>query len=144
SPTIPSGAGSGGGGTPPPLTASITSPSNGQTVSGTIQVTFASGNASGAANYTLKVDNANVLYSGVSSTNPTSTPWSTTAYSNGTHTLNLTVTDGAGRTATAAVSVSVNNTGGDTTPPSVTITSPPNGAWTGNSIDVHASSTDNV
>jgi hypothetical protein len=67
---------------------------------------------------------------------------------NGTHTLNLTVSDGT-RTSTATISVTVNNTtggggGGDTTAPAVSITSPPNGAWTGNSIDVTATATDNV
>jgi hypothetical protein len=35
-------------------------------------------------------------------------------------------------------------TGGDTTAPNVVITGPSNGAWTGNSIDVSASATDNV
>ena len=49
-------------------------------------------------------------------------------------------------TATAAVSITVSNgTGtGDTTPPTVAITKPSNGAWTGNSIDVTASGGDNV
>src|SRR5207253_3138358 len=52
----------------------------------------------------------------------------------------------SGKTATASVSVTVSNsTGGtDTTPPTVAITNPPNGAWTGNSIDIHVSGTDNV
>src|SRR5205823_12596678 len=46
--------------------------------------------------------------------------------------------------ATAAVTVTVSNGGGDPVPPSVTISKPSNGAWTGNSIDVTASAGDNV
>jgi hypothetical protein len=152
SPVVPSGAtaGSAGGGTTAlPVTAAITSPANGATVSGNVTVTFGSGNASGTPVYTLKVDNSNVLFSGNPSASSVSTPWSTTAYSNGTHTLNLTVTDGAGRSATSATTVTVSNPspgggGGDTTKPTVSITKPSNGAWTGASIGVGASASDNV
>jgi hypothetical protein len=146
SPVKPSGA-TGGGTTPPPLTATITTPANGATVSGNVTVSMTAGGASGTPLFELKVDNTNVLFSGAPGGTTVSTPWSTTAYANGTHTLNLKITDGA-RTATATVTVTVNNaTGGggtDTTPPTAAITSPPNGAWTGNSIDVTASATDNV
>ena len=54
------------------------------------------------------------------------------------------MTDAAGRTATAAVTVTVSNGGADPTPPTVTISKPSNGAWTGNSIDVTATAGDNV
>jgi hypothetical protein len=151
-PLKPSGAtvtGGGGGTTPPQLTAAITSPANGVSVSGDVTVTFGSGNASGTPVYTLKVDNANVIFSGSTSASSVSTPWSTTGYSNGTHTLNLTVTDGAGRTATSAATVMVSNPppgggGGDTTKPTVAITKPSSGVWTGASIGLTASATDNV
>jgi hypothetical protein len=152
-PVVASGApasGEGGGTTAPPLTASITSPATGATVSGDVTVAMAAAGASGTPVFTLKVDNGNVLFSGSNGgTSTASTPWSTAAYANGTHTLNLTVSDGAGRTATSAVTVTVSNaTGGgggaDTTPPSAVITNPSNGAWTGNSIRVAATATDNV
>src|SRR5207245_935888 len=45
SPVVPSGA---GGGSPAPLSASITSPANGATVSGTVTVGMAAGNAQGS------------------------------------------------------------------------------------------------
>jgi hypothetical protein len=151
-PVKPSGAlATGGGGTTlPPLTAAITSPPNGATASGDVTVTFGSGNASGTPLYTLKVDNTNVIFSGSTSSSSVSTPWSTTGYANGTHMLNLTVTDGAGRTATSAVTVTVSNPppggggGGDTAKPTVSITKPSNGVWTGGSINVSVSASDNV
>jgi hypothetical protein len=111
---------------------------------------MAAGGASGAPVFGLKVDNGNTLFSGSTGSSTASTPWSTTAYSNGAHTLNLTVTDGAGRTATSVVTVTVSNPppggggGADTTPPSAAITTPSNGAWTGASIGVTAAATDNV
>ena len=145
SPVVPSGA---GGSTPPPaLTASITSPANGATVSGASSgVSMAVSNALAPTQFVLKLDNATTLYNQSVSGTTASTTWNTTTATNGPHTLNFTVTDAAGKTATASVSITVSNgTGtGDTTPPTVAITSPPNGAWTGNSIDVHVSGTDNV
>jgi hypothetical protein len=149
SPVVPSGAtttGGGGGTTPPPLGAAITSPANGATVSGTVSVTMSATNAQGTPTFTLKVDNGATIAS-TASGSTASASWNTTGVANGTHTLNLTVTDGA-RTATAAIMVTVSNGtgggGGDTTPPTVVITKPSNGAWTGNSIDVTASATDNA
>ena len=153
SPVVPSGAGSpGGGGTgggTAPLTATVTAPANGATVSGTVTVSMAAGNASGTPVFTLEVDNTNVLFSGSNGGASTaSASWSTQGFSNGAHTLDLTATDGAGRTATSTVTVTVSNPppsqgGGDASAPSVAITSPSNGAWTGNSIGVTASATDN-
>ena len=145
SPLVPSGA---SGGTPPPaLTASITSPASGATVSGMVTVNMAAGNAQGSpTQFLLQLDSAATLSSQSVSGATAAASWDTTTAANTTHTLNLTVTDGAGRTATAAITINVvNPTGGpDTVPPSVTISKPSNGAWTGNSIDVTASAGDNV
>ena len=153
SPVVPSGATvSGGGGTaPPPLTAAISSPASGATVSGDVTVTMTAGNAGGTPLFELKVDNTSTLFSGAPGGTTVSTPWSTTGYANGTHTLNLKVTEG-GRTATATVTVTVSNPppggggtgGGDTTPPAVSITKPTSNVWTGNSINIAASATDTV
>jgi hypothetical protein len=67
---------------------------------------------------------------------------------NGSHVLTAVARDAAGNTTTSApVTVTVSNGGGggtDTTLPSVTITTPFNGDWTGNSIHVVATATDNV
>jgi hypothetical protein len=144
-PMVPSGA---GGGTPPPaLTASITSPPDAATVSGTSSgVSLAVSNAQAPTQLVLKLDNTTPLYNQSVSGTAASTTWNTTTTANGPHTLDLTATDAAGRTATASVSITVSNgtSPGDTTPPTVTITKPSNGAWTGNSIDVTATGGDNV
>jgi len=103
SPVRPSGA--------TPLTATITTPANGATVSGNVTVSMAAGSVSGSPLFELKVDNSSVLFSGAPGTTTVSTPWSTQAYANGAHTLGLRVTDGA-RIATAGVTVTVSNSTG--------------------------------
>src|SRR5436305_12803084 len=104
------------------MTASITSPPNGATVSGTSSaVSLAVSNAQAPTQFVLKLDNTTTLYNqGVTGTTA-STTWNTTSTPNGPHTLNLTATDAAGKAATASVSITVSNrTGtGDTTPPTV-------------------------
>src|SRR5207253_7785765 len=56
---------------------------------------------------------------------PYSVSWNTTTATNGSHTLTAVARDAAGNTSTsAAVTVTVNNTPPDTTPPTDSITSP--------------------
>jgi len=153
SPVKPSGAPQNGGTTTPPagVTAHFSSPVNGASLSGPIEIAMAAGNTQGTpTRFVLKLDNATVLSDQSVSGAAASFVWNTAMTADGPHTLNLTVTDGSGRTATAAVSVTVANggtpppTGGDTTKPTVSITSPQNGDWTGNSIDVTATASDNA
>ncbi|MBM4439373.1 MAG: DUF1929 domain-containing protein [Candidatus Rokubacteria bacterium] len=154
SPTVASGASCPGGGTPPPppppLSAAITAPASGATVSGTVTVGMSATDAQGTpTQFVLKLNNATTLSTQSVSGSTAAFAWNTATVANGAHTLDLTVTDSAGRTATATISVTVSNAapppgGGDTVLPSVTITSPQNGAWTGNSISVHVSATDDV
>jgi hypothetical protein len=76
--------------------------------------------------YTLTIDGAQVA-----SSTSTTYSWNTTTYSNASHTLGLTVRDGAGATATATRSVTVQNTtggGGGGGTLSVGITAPRAGA----------------
>jgi len=147
SPVVPSGATCGGTPPPPGLTASITTPTDGATVSGTSSgVSLAVSNAQSPTQFVLKLDNGTTLYN-QSVNGPTASPtWNTTSTANGTHTLTFTATDAAGKTATTSVSITVSNgtATGDTTPPTVAITKPSNGAWTGNSIDIIAAGSDNV
>jgi hypothetical protein len=149
SPTVASGATGGSSPPPSPLTASITNPAAGATVSGTVAVAMSASNAQGSPNsFVLSLDSGTVLSSQSVTGSTASFSWNTTTVSNGNHTLNLTVTEGAGRTASASLAVTVSNStgggGGGDTPPTVAITSPPDGAWTGNSLKVTVSGTDTV
>jgi len=145
SPVVPSGAN--GDNTGPALGVSITAPANGSTVTGTILVNMTATNASGMPiSFSAFVDGSTIGNTGGNSSTGT-LPWVTTSWSNGSHTIVATVHDAGGRTASTSVTVTVANSpnnGTDTTPPQVTITSPANGAWTGNSITVDATATDNV
>ena len=102
------------GATPPPppptpaLTASFTAPASGATLSGTIAIGLASSGASGSSTFALAVDGTVVSTQTVAGASA-SYAWNTTAATNGAHTLTLTVTDGGGRTATAALPVTVSN-----------------------------------
>jgi len=118
----------GGGGDPAPLGASFSSPAPGATVSGTVTVGMAAVNPSGAPiSFTLAVDGSQVFtVSGTATT--ASYQWNTGPLSNGSHTLALTVRDGAGRTAATTRTVTVANAGGGGGTIRVFITAPAAGA----------------
>ncbi|HET7340632.1 MAG TPA: Ig-like domain-containing protein, partial [Methylomirabilota bacterium] len=87
----------------------ITTPSAGQTVSGTTWVTiWTSGAAAGTNTYTMTVGSTTV-WTDSASGNPVTLPWVTSQTPNGTQTLVVTVRDGTGATGTASVTVTVLN-----------------------------------
>lgn len=120
-----------------PLTVAVTSPAPGASVSGTIKVlTSASSNASSVQ---LLVDGKSVG-SAVTSA-PFSFSLDTTMLSNGTHSLSVTASDTAGQTAASApVSISVNNS----TPPTISISSPANGAVVSGPLTIVATVSSNT
>ncbi|HYE90108.1 MAG TPA: Ig-like domain-containing protein, partial [Terriglobales bacterium] len=124
---------------PPPLSAAITAPASGATVSGSaVTVSMSATNAQGTpTQFVLKLDNGATLSTQSVAGSTASYTWDTTTTTNGSHTLDLTVTDGAGRTAAASISVTVSN-GTTPTPPTVSITSPANNVWIGNSVNIKA------
>src|SRR5437667_36935 len=112
-----------------PPTVSITAPANGAPVSGTTSVTANASDNVGVAGVQFKLDGANLGTE--DTTAPYSRTWDTTAAANGsTHTLTAVARDAAGNTATSdPVTVTVSNAPPpDTTPPTVSITAPANGA----------------
>jgi chitodextrinase len=89
-------------------TVSISSPSEGATLSGTIPVTASATNDVGIAGVQFKLDGAD-LGSELTSA-PYSTSWDTTTTSNGSHTLAAVARNAAGTTTTSsAVTVTVSN-----------------------------------
>jgi len=123
-----------------PPTVSITSPANGATVRSTVSVTANASDNVGVVGVQFKLDGANL--GGEDTTAPYAVSWNTTTATNGSHTLRAVARDAAGNTATsAAVTVTVSN---DTTPPTVSITSPVNGATVRSTVTVTANASDNV
>jgi hypothetical protein len=94
--------------TPPSVT--ITGPANGALVSGVITLSASASDDVGVAGVQFRVDGANVGAELV--TSPYSTQWTTTAVTDGTHTLTSVARDAAGNVAASApVTVTVANSG---------------------------------
>lgn len=130
-------------GTGPPPSATITAPTNGTTVSGTVTISATASSSASIVGVQFQADGAN-LGSQVT-TAPYSTSWNTTGVGNGKHLLSAIAQDATGaKFASGSVSVTVSNTVPDTTPPTVSITSPANGATVTGRITVFATASDDV
>ncbi|MGG9972604.1 Ig-like domain-containing protein [Ferruginibacter sp. SUN002] len=125
-------------------TVSITSPTAGAIVSGTVAIKVNASDNVGVTSVSVSIDGT-VL--GTSTVAPYSFNWNTTGVASGTHTIAATAKDAAGNTKATSVQVGINAVPtGDLTAPSVSITSPSNGASfsIGASTNVTASASDNV
>ena len=124
------------------LIVTMTEPASGSTVSGTVTVS-ASVSVVGSltvAGVQFKLDGSSLGAQDTSA--PYSVSWDTTTASNGSHTLSAVATDALGLQFTSdSVTVTVAN---DITPPTVSITSPANGATVSGTITVSANAADNV
>src|SRR5207245_2405985 len=121
-----------------PPTVSLTAPTAGATVAGTITVSASATDKVGVVAVTFKLDGANQGAEVTAA--PYSVSWNSTLATGGAHSLTAVARDGAGNTATsAAVSVTVDNA-----PPTVSITAPAAGAKVMGTVTVSASATDNV
>jgi subtilisin family serine protease len=109
-----------GGSSPPPSdseppTVSITSPGNGDTVSGSVNFSATATDNVGVIKVEFRVGGG---LKSTDTTSPYSYSWDTTAVSNGSYTLSTKAYDAAGNIgASPAITVNVSNA--DTTPPSV-------------------------
>ena len=124
-----------------PPTVSVTNPTDGATVAGTVAVTANASDDHGVAQVEFFVDGASI---GVDSdgSDGWSASWDTTTYAEGSHTVSATATDSAAQTANDSVSVTVDNVPDPDNPPTVSITSPSNGATVSGSVSVTANATD--
>src|SRR5258706_211726 len=124
------------------LIVTLTAPHAGAIVGGTTTVS-ASVTIVGVltvAGVQFKLDGVNLGQEDAAA--PYAVSWPTTTAANGAHTLTARARDAAGITTTsAAVTVTVSN---DTTPPTVSLTAPANGATVSSTIPVTASAADNV
>ena len=132
-------SGGGGGDTTAP-NVSFTSPASGASVSGIVLVQINASDNVAVVAVTLSVDG--VLLAG-DNTAPYAFSWDTRSLSNGGHTLTATAQDDAQNSRSTSVSVTVAN-GGDTTAPTISITSPVAGSTVSGNVSVLVSAADNV
>ena len=136
----------GGTNTPPdttPPTATINAPSSGSTVSDVVTINIS---AIDDVCVTKVECYMNGVLAGTTATAPASFSWDTTAYTNGSYTLQARAYDAAGNMGSSAfTTVTVQNVTLDVTAPMVQITSPTNGAaLVGKSTTVSVTASDNV
>ncbi|MGH3579659.1 MAG: Ig-like domain-containing protein, partial [Mycobacterium sp.] len=128
----------------------MTAPANGATVSGTIMLSANASDNVAVASVQFRVDGAN-LGSALTAA-PYTYQLNTATLSNGSHMLSAVATDTSNNSATStAVTVTVTNSNPpDTTPPTVSITSPIPGATifgnavSGSAVALVANASDNV
>jgi hypothetical protein len=94
---------------------SITSPTSGSTVSGTINVAAATSGFNGVPSVQFTLDGAGLGFGILRS--PYIAPWDTTITGNGSHILQAIASDTAGNTSSASVRIEVNNTSASPPPP---------------------------
>lgn len=120
---------------------SLTAPSAGATVSGSVTVSANASDAVGVAQVEFLLDGA-LLGSDASA--PYSLSWNSTTAANGTHTLQARATDLAGNVASsAAITVSVSGGVSDTTAPTVDLIFPSPGTTLSGTVTLSADANDN-
>src|SRR5205085_2817265 len=119
-------------------TVSVTTPASSAFVTGTITVSATASDNIGVAGVQFQLDGTNVGAEVTAA--PYSVSWNTTTATTGSHTLTAIARDAAGnRTTSSPVMVTVDNV-----PPTVSLTSPSNGAVVSGPMTVSATASDNV
>ncbi len=122
-----------------PPTISLSSPVNNTTVSGTVSVTASASDNVGVTKVEFYVNN--VLQTAETST-PYAYSWNTSTLAPGNYTVLAKAYDAAGNVGqSSAVAVTVVN---DTTPPTVSLTTPANSAVVSGTVALSANASDNV
>ncbi|MGH7484721.1 MAG: Ig-like domain-containing protein, partial [bacterium] len=131
---------SSGGGTSTPPTVSITNPTAGTSVSGTVTLAADASDNTGISKVQFQMDGTNLGSAATQA--PYAVSWDTTTASAGTHTLTAIATDSSGNTAQSSVGITVANdsasSGGNTSTPTASISSPSDGSVVDGSVTVSA------
>jgi parallel beta-helix repeat protein len=128
-------------------TVSLSSPSAGATLSGTVSVIASASSAAGIGSVQLVVDGA---VAGTDTTAPYTWGWDTTRLADGVHYLQILAYDTVGRmNSSSTVSVTLANGGpapgpGDTQGPTVSLSTPAAGATVSGTVSVVALASDNL
>ena len=120
---------------------SLTSPSNQEVVSKTVQVIANATDNVGISKVEFYVDGKLVF---TDATSPYMFSLDTTTLAAGPHSLNALAYDTSNNTASSQITIQVQNAGPDSTAPIVAITSPQQNQIVSNTIQVMANATDNV
>ncbi len=126
--------------TTPPIVA-LTAPANGATVSGAVTLTATATDNVAVTGVQFQLDGATLAGTPTVAGSTYTLSWNSKTAANGPHTLAAIASDAAGNTATSSVSVTVAN---DSTPPTVTMTSPTDGSSIIGTVSVSANASDNV
>lgn len=124
-----------------PPSVSVSSPANGATISGTVNVSISASDNSSVTLTELYLDN-NLL--GSDNASPYTFSLDTTKLANGSHTILVKAYDGDGNVSSHSITVNVSNSLTDTIPPTVSLIKPINGATVSGTVDVSASASDNT
>lgn len=132
-----------GGDTQAP-TVNLTTPTSQSTVTGVIQIAALATDNVGVVGVKFLLDNQQIGAEVTSA--PFTLSWNSAQVGNGTHTLKAIARDAAGNTTTSAVvQFTVSNvTSGDTTVPTVNLTSPAQGSTVSGTVNITANASDNV
>ncbi len=121
---------------------SLSAPANGASVSGTVQVTASASDNVGVSKVEFFIDSALV---GTDTASPYTYTWNSATATNGSHVLVARAYDAAGNSASSnPITVSVSGGISDTTPPSVSITFPTQGATVAGAVDISATASDDT
>ncbi|HEX6231030.1 MAG TPA: Ig-like domain-containing protein, partial [Actinomycetota bacterium] len=119
-------------------TVQITSPGEGATVSGTVQIVADASDDQGVTQVEF-FDGATPIGTDTDGSNGWSVPWNTAGALEGPHTISATATDTIGQTGSDSNEVTVDNLDG---PPTVTITDPASGSAAGGTVQIQADASD--
>jgi poly(hydroxyalkanoate) depolymerase family esterase len=122
--------------TPPAV--NVTAPENGAVVSGSVSITADASDDFGVARVEVRVDGAPV---GEATSAPYSVVWNAASVAPGTHAISAVAFDAAGNSTTDD-DTTVTVAAGDTSPPSVSIVSPSEGATLSGVIEISVNATD--
>ena len=133
-----------GGATPPvdsqAPAVDVTAPADGATVMGIVEITV-------SASDNVAVTSVAIAINGATKATLTAAPyrysWNTSAEANGTYAISATALDAAGNAASDAdTSVTISGGVADTTPPTVNVTAPANGATVSGAVRLTADASD--
>jgi subtilisin family serine protease len=120
-----------------PPTASITSPANNATVNGNVAINASASDSGGIEKVRFW---AGSTYLGYDASAPYSKTWSASAVTNGRYTIKIEALDNSGNSTVRTISVKLVNP--DSTPPTVNITAPADGASVSGLVTINATASD--